>query len=206
MHDLFPVFSWLASGGKCRYCKTALSVRYPLIEISTAIVCLFLYGRFGFSPEAFVSFLLAPLLVSMIEIDFRHKIIPDEINLAIAGAGLLALFFKEGIFLENGIDALWGVLLYGAASWTLRFLFMKIMNKEALGLGDVKFFASIGLWLGSGLEIFTFFLFFSGVFGIVLGLFWKKISGEREFPFGPALAGAFLISEIYGNEILAPLL
>lgn len=206
VRDLIPVLSWISSGGKCRYCKTPLSPRYPLIELATAGMCILLYLHFGLTAQGIVSFFLAPLIVSMIEIDFRYKIIPDEINLSLALFGVLFLFFKDGAFLENLPDAILGMLLYGGISLALRFSFMKIMGKEALGLGDVKFFAAIGLWLGGGLEIFTLFLFLSGGLGVALALVWTRLSGEREFPFGPALALAFLISLLYGNMIIEPLL
>ncbi len=204
--DLIPVLSWLLNGGRCRYCKVSLSVYYPVVELATAGICLLLYAHFGFTTQAFVSFALAPLIVSLIDIDFRHKIIPDEINLAIGALGILFCFVSEGEFVPSLMTTVLGPVLYGGTSWLLRFSFMKMMGREALGLGDVKFFAASGLWLGSGLEVFTVFLLLSGIFGIVLALVWRRLSGEREFPFGPALAVAFLATLLYGNAIVEPLL
>ena len=208
--DLVPFFSWLFLRGRCRHCKAAVSFCYPAIELATAMIGLLIYFRFGLTAEFFIMLATAPLLVSMVDIDFRHKIIPDAINLSLAVVGLLSLMVRWGVLGEDFPDVLGdgflGACLYGFFAYGLRFIFMKTSKREALGLGDVKFFAVAGLWLGARLDIFALFLLLSGFLGVVLALFWRKVTGDREFPFGPALAGAFFISTLYGNIILYPLL
>lgn len=46
--DLVPVFSWVATGGKCRYCKSPISMRYPLIELATGTLCAIAFSVVGF--------------------------------------------------------------------------------------------------------------------------------------------------------------
>ena len=196
--DLIPVFSWVFLQGKCRRCGAKISWRYPLIELSTLGLCLFFYGMYGFTPEAFALFALAPLLVSMAAIDFSHKIIPDSLNLAVLATGAALLLFN-GVFLEGpafvmeqGKQALMGALLYPAVAIGMRYIFMIVMKREPLGLGDVKFFGAAGFWLGMNMAAAGLFMIVSGLSGIVLALAWKKLSGEDEFPFGPALFLGFV--------------
>ncbi|MBI1216194.1 MAG: prepilin peptidase, partial [Alphaproteobacteria bacterium] len=89
--DLVPVFSWLFLRGRCRHCRAPIGWRYPLIELATLFLCLVFLHRFGFSPPLLAVFVLAPLVVSIMDIDIHHKIIPDALNISIAGAGAAAL-------------------------------------------------------------------------------------------------------------------
>lgn len=197
--DLVPLFSWMMLGGRCRYCCTPVGLRYPLIELSTLALCLVFHVVFGFSAVTLCAFALAPALVAMVDIDFRHKILPDVLNITVAVAGVAAIFaaslesFDGPDFLVRQLgEAGAAALLYGGGSWGLRFLFLKLMGREALGLGDVKFFAAAGVWLGLSPDSLAAFLLLSGGLGVVIALLWRKISGQAEFPFGPALIAAFV--------------
>ena len=197
--DLIPFFSWLFLRGRCRYCRTPVSWRYPLIEISTAALCLVFHFRFGFSPETVCAFVLAPALVAMVDIDFRYKILPDVLNATIAIAGVLAIILSAWHAFDATAhlvamlgQAAGGALIYGGGSWALRAIFMVWKKREALGLGDVKFFAASGIWLGMNVDALAAYLLLSGVCGVVAALVWRKATGELEFPFGPALIGAFV--------------
>jgi len=197
--DLVPLFSWMMLGGRCRYCRAPVGWRYPLIELSTLALCLAFHLVFGFSAVTFCAFAIAPALVAMVDIDFRHKILPDVLNITVAAAGFAAIgvasldaFDAPAHLLEMLGRAAGAALLYGAGAWALRFLFLKVTGKEALGLGDVKFFAAAGIWLGLSPDSLAFFLLLAGLFGVVIALAWKKITREAEFPFGPALIAAFL--------------
>lgn len=188
--DLVPFFSWLFLRGRCRYCKAAIGCRYPLIEMATAALCLGFYSAFGFGAVTLVLFLLAPVLVAMVDIDLHHKILPDSLNLAVFLLGLVVLALDP---YADWMDAVGGVILYGLGSYLLRYAFMLVMKREPMGLGDVKFFAAAGLWLGLGAEKLAFFLLMSGVLGIFLGLLWRWRTKDPEFPFGPALIVSFIV-------------
>lgn len=199
--DLVPFFSWAFLRGHCRFCKTSIGLRYPLIEIATLILCLALYARFGFTWTSLILFGLAPVIVAIIDIDFREKIIPDTLNLSIFLIGMAALFsasFQDSnppdFILEQGTTAIAGVLVWGLGSLLLRFVFEKILKREPMGLGDIKFFAAAGVFLGLNADAASLFLILSGAIGVVLALAWKKIIKEDEFPFGPALLIAFVIT------------
>jgi leader peptidase (prepilin peptidase)/N-methyltransferase len=186
--DLVPVFSWLLLKGKCRYCKAPIGARYPLIELATTLLCIGIYCAYGLTIQGIVLFALAPALVAVIAIDLAHKIIPDALNLAVLALGVLALALGRPE--EQDLwSALAGVALYAGAAWGMRFAFARIMKREPMGLGDVKFFGAAGFWLGSGgLEAAAQFMFLSGALGMGLAFLWRRLTGEREFPFGPALA------------------
>jgi len=197
--DLVPLFSWIFLAGKCRYCRAPIGVQYPLIELATLALCLLFYSAYGLKPETAAIFILAPVLVSIIDIDLRYKIIPDSLNLAIFLTGVAALGVNAAMaaqpldfIVEQGAPALGGVLLYGLGSLLLRQTAQAIMKREAMGLGDIKFFAAAGFWLGLNANAAAMLMMISGLSGIALALAWKKRTGEAEVPFGPSLIIAFI--------------
>ncbi len=204
--DLFPVFSWLFSGGKCRYCKKKISIRYPVIELSTALLCLIFFLIFPLDYRLIPLFLMSFIMVAIIAIDFEFQIIPNRLNLSLFILGLIMLLIEacySGEFVyylkDTGKYALISALTFGIGSFLLRAIFMKIMKREPMGLGDVKFFFVAGLWIGNLSS--PMFLLISGLSGIFISLFWKKITGREEFPFGPSLILAFLICLIFDGGV-----
>lgn len=197
--DLVPLFSWLFLHGRCRHCRAAVSWRYPLIELATLVLCAGFYARFGFSPELFCAFAMAPALVAMIDIDFKYKILPDVLNLTVLLAGLAAVLLSAmpahdpaGHVLDMLGQAALGAVMYGGGAWALRQLFLVWKKREALGLGDVKFFAASGVWLGTNVDALAAYLLMAGLSGVIIALLWRRVTGEAEFPFGPALIAAFV--------------
>jgi len=190
--DLIPVFSWLASGGKCRHCGKAVGWKYPAIEMSTAIVFLIIYQKFGLSYEALIIAIFSVCLMIMVVIDFEHYIIPDGLNLTMFC--LAATYMLLGDARLQQFIA--GPLLGLGIGLGLRWLIFLWKRREGLGMGDVKFMAVAGLFLTP--ELIITFLFLSGVIGIIISVLWKILGKGEEFPFGPALAASLFIC------ILAP--
>lgn len=188
LKDLVPLLSWLLSKGKCRYCSRKISGRYPLIEIFTGLAALGLFLSWGLTPHLVLLLLVLPFLAALIVIDLEHMILPDAVTLLCGALGLMniALFWYE-----SGFDS--AVLLhylsagvfYAVFAFVLAFLMSKILKKDAMGFGDVKFYLVAGLWLG--FSYFPAFLIFSGAFGVLSGVIQRKITGKERFPFGPAL-------------------
>lgn len=203
--DLIPLFSWLFTRGKCRYCKKPVSAHYPLIELATAGLCGAAFLTFGLSASTILLMAAAPVLVSLIAIDLEHYIIPDELNIALAalaGAGLGMRAWQQPDFIlirEMLLTSLAGGTIAFALFFLLRFSFMKIIKREALGFGDVKLFGVMGLWLQIG--SFPAFMILSGASGVLLSLLWKPLTGSREFPFGPSLVLAFIICLFMGQGL-----
>lgn len=198
--DLVPVFSWLFLRGKCRRCKAPIGWRYPAIELATLLLCYIFLWRFGFSAQLIPLLLLAPVIVSIIDIDLHHKIIPDGLNACVALFGFMCLALAAvdsgnppAYITDHGGTALAGAALYGLGSLGLRYGMMLVLKKDPLGLGDVKFYAAVGFWFGLNIEALAAFLLISGVMAVFLALLWRKVKKEMEFPFGPALVLAFLL-------------
>lgn len=189
--DLIPVFSWIASRGKCRYCAHAISWHYPLIETLTLLGCLGVYAVWGFTVPAFIIMAVIPFLVALLAIDAEHYILPDQL-VGIAALLALMLMVYQWVaydssfgFARQGLLKLAGALVYGGVAWGMGCLVKLLKKKDALGMGDVKFFAMAGFWLG--LAYLPFFLVFSGLAGVACGAFYKYALGKEPFPFGPAL-------------------
>jgi len=136
---------------------------------------------------------MIPFLVALIMIDFEHMILPNQLVAIIFGLGAITLGLKIGQTpqaLSNWlIIYAGGAMLYGFFAYALGATMEKILKKEALGFGDVKFFAAVGIWLG--IPVLGYFCMIAGGIGVALGLVWKKITAEEVFPFGPALILSF---------------
>lgn len=203
--DLIPLFSWMFSGGKCRYCKAPISVTYPLIEAGTALAAVGIYWAMGATVQSIFVVALLPFLAALIVIDFRHMILPDKLILVCAVIGVLRLL--TDYFLQHTATA--EILFYGAAAifyggfaWGLSGLMTFLLKKQALGFGDVKFFAAAGLWLG--FSALPLFLIIAGLCGVVIGLIWRVYQGKGAFPFGPALiASLYICILLNGSGIVA---
>jgi len=209
--DLFPLLSWLALRGKCRHCGARIGWRYPLIELSTLLLCMGFYARFGLDPQVFILFALAPVLIAMADIDLHYKILPDGLNLCVFGFALLALllgaFMTDNppeFILSQGGEGLAGAIIYVTVALILRQSVMLVLKKESMGWGDIKFFAGAGLWLGLNALAGAYFMLVSGLSGVILALLWRRATGEREFPFGPSILTAFVAVLLwFGTPLLA---
>ena len=205
--DLFPVFSWLFLQGKCRQCKGAIPARYPLTELGVLLTCLAAYAVFGFTAPAFFMMAAAPFLAALLVIDIEHMILPNQLVFVVAVIGLARLCY-HGFYFAGADFGFENMLLlrilavssYALVSWFLGWILTKILKKDSLGFGDVKFFAVAGLWLG--LSSMGVFLILSGFLGVVFSVVWQKIKKEPVFPFGPALIASFYVVLLLQGSLL----
>lgn len=189
--DLVPVFSYLFRGGKCRYCAQHISLRYPLIELLTALA----FFIIGYNVEGYVNqtllCLTAAALAVMIITDFEYYIIPDVIQFIAAILGIFYAFFNN----YGLIELLFTSLLCYSIGVILQKGFKLFMKKDGLGMGDVKFFAVAGIFLK--IEMLAGFFLISGIIGIFTALIWRLLSKGEEFPFGPALAVSLYLCLVF---------
>jgi prepilin signal peptidase PulO-like enzyme (type II secretory pathway) len=180
--DLVPVFSWLARRGKCRYCRAPISARYPAIELITTALFVLSWHLGG--ADSLRAAILAVTFLGLMVItvaDLEARIIPDKALLAMIP---LAILWRWHLGL-NWIDGIAGVVLGGAVMYGVRAGFKALRGVDALGLGDVKFIALAGLYVGAtGLAPL---LVLGGLIGIAFGLAWRLSGRGTYFPFGPAL-------------------
>ncbi len=187
--DLVPLLSWLLLRGRCRYCRKPIGWRYPATECLTLLLCVAVYGAWGWTEQGLVLLVAVPFLVSMLVIDLDHMILP-QLQVILLMLGLVFVFFS-GPASAIYLSALLGALVYFVLAYVLAKGGAFIFKREALGMGDVKFFAVAGLWLG-GWSL-PAFMMLSGVGGVLLGLGWKFVVKTPRFPFGPALIFAFFV-------------
>lgn len=194
--ELIPVLSWLFLGGKCRYCGESIATRYPLVELLTGSLFAVTYWRIGLDWTLIPYGILIATLITITFIDLDHQIIPNTIN-------LFALIVFLGSNLTLGYidwkEALIGSLVGGG----FLFLLVVLSRGAAMGMGDVKLMAVLGLFLGWRSALLTLFLSFilGGLFGVLL-LLLKRKGRKDAIPFGPWIALAATVSILYGNEIL----
>jgi prepilin signal peptidase PulO-like enzyme (type II secretory pathway) len=181
--DLIPVISWLVGRGTCRYCKAAISHRYPLTELATgagtaAIIAW--QGELSMLTIALIGFLW--VAIAMIVTDLEQYLLLDECQIALVLFGLLYGWATH----QDATSTLLAVLVGGLGSAGIKYLFLLVTRRDGLGWGDVKLFAVAGFWLGHPLG-FIPLLVFSGLLGIVMSLVWRAFGGGAFFPFGPAI-------------------
>ncbi len=192
-YDMIPVFSFLALRGKCRKCKTKLSVQYPLIEAANGILYVCIVWTGGLSIESLLYCLMASALIVLSVIDFRTYEIPFGINLFILALGLIRVVTD----LQHILNYLIGLL---AVSIVLAVLYYA-SGGRAIGGGDVKLMAACGLLLGWKLIILAFLI--GCVLGAVIHVIRMKVSGEgRVLAMGPYLSLGVLISALWGDQML----
>jgi leader peptidase (prepilin peptidase) / N-methyltransferase len=189
--DLVPVFSWLFSGGKCSHCSTKISFRYPMIELVTAGLFLFIYAKYGVTAQALILALMAVMLMIMIVADLEHFIIPDSVHVVLFPLGFM-WHYINGTLSE---DIVWSFGVMAGLALLLHHGYSKLRGRTMLGYGDVKFFAVVGVWLP--LMSVPIFLFMSGILGVMLGLVWRLAGRGVVFPFGPALAVSLFFCIVY---------
>jgi len=219
--DNIPFLSYLILGGKCRFCKGKISLRYPLVELLTGIMFVLLFSRFGLSYDFFLYMVLLASLIVATFVDIQHRIIPDEVSLGGMLTGFILVTIK-GVSLNPFsfnwhpmFNSLLGAIIGGGIIYLTGFLFdlvyFKILKRppingetESMGGGDVKLLAMIGVFLGWDKALLTFFL--APFFGAILGTINLIVKKDHTIPYGPFLSAAAVISLFWGEKIISALL
>ena len=219
--DLVPVFSYLWLRGKCRYCSARVPRRIPIVEMATGALFAFIAYWFGQSTETLVVMAYASVLIVVFVIDLEQGLILDVIthpSMVVAllitswgplgeGVSTLAAYQDASLGLLLGGGVLFAI--YKIANWVVKRWRVEVETEEgeatgevALGFGDVKLGALLGLMLGFVPTLITLEISFivGGIVAILLMLF--KIRGRKDvIPFGPFLAGAGIIGLFWGQGI-----
>ncbi len=194
-----PLISYLFLRGRCHRCKTTISLRYPAIELFTAVLTLACAWHFGVSTTAIFAIVLSWVLIALAFIDLDEQYLPDNITLPVLWLGLLLNTQNIFIDLESAvIGAIAGYL----ALWSVYMLFKKLTGKEGMGFGDFKLLAMLGAWLGW--QMLPAIILLSSIVGATIGI--ALIASKRHqrgipIPFGPFLATAGWIALLWGNDL-----
>ena len=201
--DMVPVFSYLFLRGRCRYCGSKISLRYPLVELLggiSAVFCMYCFGNvtdgvFRFSVQPVLIFLFLAVLTAVAFIDLDTMEIPNGLVLAAAVCGLASIpFFPEISWISR---------IIGIFSVSVPLLVITLLIPGAFGGGDIKLMAACGLILGWQLSYLAAFLAIvtGGIYGIYL-LAARKKDRKDHFAFGPFLCVGMAVSVFWGQAIL----
>lgn len=207
-YDNIPVLSWLLLRGKCRTCNSAISARYPMVELGTAIFFMLIARKFENSNShvvfLLVAFLyLAAITVALALIDLSTHTLPNAIVLPGYAVGSILLAFDG--FVSGDYRALIRAVVGATVMWLL-YLAMALMYPDGMGFGDVKFAGVLGLFLGYlGWDVLVTGAFaafvLGGVFALALILF-KKTSLKSGIPFGPWMVAGAWLGVFFGVQII----
>jgi leader peptidase (prepilin peptidase)/N-methyltransferase len=198
---LIPLFSWLASKGQCHACNTPISVRYPLIEFTSALLVFISFYLLGNTLEAWLTALFALWLLTISIIDFEHKLILDNLSLPLLWIGLLINSF--GVF-ASPQDAILGAAVGYLSLWTIYQIHHLLTGRHGMGFGDFKLTAALGAWLGiMALPQVIIIAALSSLLIALLLILFKKQAWQQEMAFGPFLALGGLASLVLAQQGLS---
>lgn len=202
-YELIPLFSFLGLLGRCRNCKTKISIQYPLVELATGIIFAALF--FKFQDIFFISTLtftityiyyvvMFSLLLVIATYDLKHKIIPDNLSFIFGLLAFIGLFFFNhfGFYfhIPSVLEFLSGILI------ALPFALLWLLSHGAwMGLGDAKLALGLGWFLGISMALSGVVLAFwiGTIMGLYLIVSKKGYGMKSEIPFAPYLVlGTFL--------------
>ena len=195
-----PVISYLFLKGKCSSCKTHISVQYPLIEVFTALLSVFIAWKLGFGWQVLAALLFTWTLITLALIDAKTMLLPDNLTLPLMWLGIAVNY--NGLFVDLQSSVL-GAMIGYMSLWTLFQVFKLVTGKEGMGYGDFKILAAIGAW--GGWQILPFTIFTASMLGAVIGILMIFAKGQKEsqpIPFGPWLALAGFIGFIWRTEVI----
>ncbi|MCX6356743.1 MAG: prepilin peptidase [Candidatus Aureabacteria bacterium] len=209
-YDNIPILSYIILAGRCRACKAPISIRYPAVELLTALCFLGLWIFYAAAiPMAVVAIMFVASLIVVIFVDFEHQIIPDEISLGGIGFGIAASLVYPPLhgvhtWQASIVRSLAGLVVGGGIFWLIRIIGTRALKKEAMGFGDVKLMAYFGTLLGPALILLT--TFFASLIGSAVGLTLIASGRARlgsRLPFGPYLCAAAVIALLFGNQCIS---
>lgn len=204
-----PIFGWLWLKGKCRWCKASISPRYPLVEATTAFLFSLIYHQFGFSWLTLTYLLLVSWLIPLALIDIDTMTLPNSLT----QSGLIVGLIWQGLvgLADNGINGfayhLFLAILGGVVGiWLFDIISIVgslLLGKPAMGGGDPKLAAMIGVWVGWQGILLTAFL--ACAYGTIVGITaiaLKLIRRQQPIPFGPFLVLACITVIFWGDRLI----
>ena len=199
-YDNVPVASWIALRGKCRSCRTRISIQYPVVEAATAALWMSAAWYYGFTVTGVGAALFGSILLGITVTDAQHMIIPHEFTFGglVIGLGMAAIQGWAQV-----VQAALGAVSGFALIWSVGTLGTWAFKKEAMGGGDVWMMTMVGAFVGwSGVLLTVLFGAFLGtiVYGPIALL--QRRQGML-LPFGVFLAPAAAATFVVGDAVWA---
>lgn len=198
-YDNIPVISYLLLRGQCRRCAQPIHLRYPVIELLTALLSVIVAWQVGFGLMGAAAIALTWALVALSGIDLDHQLLPDSITLPALWAGLLLSVIGGWV---TPTQAIVGAAAGYLSLWLVFHAFRIVTGKEGMGHGDFKLLAVFGAWLGW--EALPLVILLSSVVGAVMGgvlMATGTLRRDQPMPFGPFIAAAGWIAMLWGDSI-----
>jgi len=217
-YDNIPLVSYVVLRARCRHCGARIPLRYPLVELATAMAFAVCFAALGPSVAAAKYSIFSAILITLIASDMEERILPDEFTL---GGTVIGLAFSPFVELDYG----WAHILlppslgprflsFGEAAlgagfssgiiWLVGWIYQKLRHREGLGFGDVKMIAMIGAFLGLKWALMT--LIAASLVGSIGGLAYIFLTGKDastyELPFGSFLGLAALAVAMFGEVVV----
>jgi leader peptidase (prepilin peptidase)/N-methyltransferase len=210
-----PVVSWLFLRGKCAGCGTAISSRYPIVELLTGLMSAAVAWKLGFGWPVLGGLVFTWFLIALTFIDVDTQLLPDNMTLPLLWLGIFVSLSLGGaapteiaagqppipVDLRSSII---GAIAGYMSLWGVFHLFKLLTGKEGMGYGDFKLFAALGAWLGWKMLLPTILI--AAAVGAVSGIVILSVrKQERSTPiaFGPFLAAAGWLMLMFGNELVS---
>ena len=188
-YENIPLLSYIFLKGKCKVCKSKISIIYPLIELLTGTLFAFTYYTFGFSDKLLIGLILVSLVVIIFVSDSKYMIILDS---PLVISAILIFIVK---LINNGIKIALLSLLHGFIVFALVYGLMLLGNflfkRESLGGGDIKLSFISGMILGPYIGIF--YMVLAAFLAFPYAIYITIKNKDSILPFGPFLATSLLI-------------
>jgi leader peptidase (prepilin peptidase)/N-methyltransferase len=199
-YENIPLLSYLQLRGKCSACKAPISIRYPAIEVATALLFAACGWRFGARPEVLLWCGLVATLIALAMIDIDTQFLPDDLTLPLMWAGIVSAALG---WLPIKLGASVGGAVVGYLSlWFVFHAYRLIRGKEGMGAGDFKLLAALGAWMGW--QLIPSIILLASAVGAVVGMgliVFRKHDRDVPIPFGPYLAGGGIAALFFGEQL-----
>jgi leader peptidase (prepilin peptidase) / N-methyltransferase len=192
-YDNIPLLSYLVLRGKCRSCGVHIALRYPLVELVTALLMAGCVWKFGLTADAALAAFFCAALVAVSATDLEHRIIPNRIVVPAAAIVLVAQ-----TALHFSVE--WTLCALGASG----FLFVAaLVYPKGMGMGDVKLALLMGAMLGRTVAVAMMVGMVAALVpSIYLLARHGKAARKMGIPFGPFLALGSIVALFAGNWLL----
>jgi len=197
-YENIPIVGYIYLGGKCSGCRKPISIHYPIIELLTGCLFLYLFIGYGLAIQFFFYIYFLCSLIIIAGIDLSYQIIPDIISIPGIAIGLA---FQ--IIMDNFILGLIGALFGGGLILLIRVIGGWVYKKEVMGMGDVYLSAMIGAFVGFPFIIASIFI--AALAGAILGVIYvisTQQSRESPIPFGPFLGFGGIAVIIFNAQVI----
>ena len=194
-----PILSYLVLRGRCRACRAAISLRYPFVELLTAVMFAGAWWFYGPSVLLISRLLFGCALIVLFAIDLEYHLLPNVITIPGIVAGFAFSFLTPPGWLDSAI----GIVVGGGVLWAVAEGYYLVRREEGLGMGDVKMLAMIGAFVGWKLTLMALMMAsFAGSLVGVIFIISRRGGLKYALPFGTFLALGAALAATIGPGVL----